>query len=104
MHKSGGALGVQRLNSGKVLIQSQPKKAPHEHMAQPLVGPLWSQASGQRDTILGCQYAAKEVDFARFSGGISMHVLHLQSRRLILATVVCLACQLFVTASDEPTL
>ena len=29
---------------------------------------------------------------------------HLQLRRLILATVVCLICRLFVTASDEPTL
>src|SRR2546426_618874 len=33
-----------------------------------------------------------------------MHVLHLQSRCLILATVVCLACRIFVVASDEPTL
>jgi hypothetical protein len=33
-----------------------------------------------------------------------MHVLHLQSRWLILATVVCLACPLFVVASDDPTL
>jgi hypothetical protein len=33
-----------------------------------------------------------------------MHVFHLQSRGLILATVVCLACRLFVVASDEPTL
>jgi hypothetical protein len=33
-----------------------------------------------------------------------MHVPHLQSRCLILATAVYLACTLFVTASDEPTL
>jgi hypothetical protein len=33
-----------------------------------------------------------------------MHVLHLQWRRLILATVVCLSCRLFVIAADEPTL
>src|SRR6266849_5377708 len=33
-----------------------------------------------------------------------MHILHLSWRRLILATVVCLACARFVTASDEPTL
>ncbi len=33
-----------------------------------------------------------------------MHILHLSWRRLILATVVCLACTHFVTASDEPTL
>src|SRR6266849_644310 len=33
-----------------------------------------------------------------------MHVLHLQSRCLIFATVVCLACRIFVVASDEPTL
>jgi len=33
-----------------------------------------------------------------------MRVLHLQSRCLILATVVCLACRLFVVASDESTL
>src|ERR1700680_2452903 len=33
-----------------------------------------------------------------------MYVLDLRWRRLILATVVCLACHLFVVASDEPTL
>jgi hypothetical protein len=33
-----------------------------------------------------------------------MYVLPLRWRRLILATVVCLTCRLFVTASDEPTL
>ena len=33
-----------------------------------------------------------------------MHVLHLQWRRLILATVVCLTCRFFVVAEDEPTL
>jgi hypothetical protein len=33
-----------------------------------------------------------------------MHILHLSWRRLILATVVCLTCARFVTASDEPTL
>jgi hypothetical protein len=33
-----------------------------------------------------------------------MHILHLPSRCQILATVMCLACRLFVVASDEPTL
>ena len=33
-----------------------------------------------------------------------MYVLDLRWRRLILATVVCLTCTHFVTASDEPTL
>ena len=33
-----------------------------------------------------------------------MYVLPLRWRRLILATMVCLTCRLFVTASDEPTL
>jgi hypothetical protein len=33
-----------------------------------------------------------------------MPLLRLRWRRLILATVVCLACRLFVVASDEPTL
>ena len=33
-----------------------------------------------------------------------MHVLALRWRRLILATVVCLTCPHFVTASDEPNL
>lgn len=33
-----------------------------------------------------------------------MHVLHQPWGRLIVAVVVCLTCQLFVTASDEPTL
>jgi hypothetical protein len=33
-----------------------------------------------------------------------MYVLPLRWRRLILATVVCLTCRLFVTASDEPAL
>ena len=33
-----------------------------------------------------------------------MCILPLRWRRLILATVVCLTCTRFVTASDEPTL
>src|SRR5713226_7133242 len=33
-----------------------------------------------------------------------MYVLDLRWRRLILATVACLTCARFVTASDEPTL
>jgi hypothetical protein len=33
-----------------------------------------------------------------------MHVLALRWRKLILATVVCLTCTRFVTASEEPTL
>jgi hypothetical protein len=33
-----------------------------------------------------------------------MYILPLRCRRLILATVVCLTCTRFVTASDEPTL
>jgi hypothetical protein len=33
-----------------------------------------------------------------------MYLLPLRWRRLILATVVCLTCTRFVTASDEPTL
>ena len=33
-----------------------------------------------------------------------MKPLLLRSRRLILAAVACLACQLFAVASDEPTL
>jgi len=33
-----------------------------------------------------------------------MYILPLRWRRLILATVVCLTCTRFVTASDEPTL
>jgi hypothetical protein len=33
-----------------------------------------------------------------------MYILPLRWRRLILATVVCLTCNRFVTASDEPTL
>ena len=36
--------------------------------------------------------------------GIPMYVLDLRWRRLILATVVCLTCTRWVTASDEPTL
>jgi hypothetical protein len=33
-----------------------------------------------------------------------MHLVDLRWRRLILATVVCLTCRLFVVAADEPTL
>ena len=33
-----------------------------------------------------------------------MYILDLRRRRLFLATVVCLTCTHFVTASDEPTL
>src|ERR1700747_196878 len=33
-----------------------------------------------------------------------MNPLHLHRRALILAAVVCLTCQLFVVAADEPTL
>src|SRR5713226_528873 len=41
---------------------------------------------------------------AQFGEGTPMHVLHLQLRRLILVTVLCVTCSRFVTASDEPTL
>ena len=47
----------------------------------------------------------KGVDFRRFSRGVSsMNALRLRWRGLILTVVACLACRLFVVASDEPTL
>ena len=54
---------------------------------------------------MGCPPGHKGVHFRRFSGGVSsMNVLRLRWRGLILAVVACLACRVFVVASDEPTL
>jgi hypothetical protein len=56
------------------------------------------------DTILGCAFRRKEVEYPQLCRGSSMNPLYLRWRKLILAAVVCLTCGLFAVAADEPTL
>jgi hypothetical protein len=46
----------------------------------------------------------QEIGSHKFMGGTAMRPLHVQKRRLILATVVCLTCAHFAAASGDPTL
>jgi hypothetical protein len=56
------------------------------------------------DNILGYPLRRKAVQSYQFCRGLSMNPFHLRCRQLILAAVLCLACQRFVVAADEPTL
>ena len=51
-----------------------------------------------------CPKRRKRVESTTIHYVRPMSSLHLRSRRLIFAAVVCLTCQLFAVASDEPTL
>src|SRR6266571_1965759 len=67
-------------------------------------GPSWFRACADDSSFFICTLRRKGVESQLLCGGSSMNPLHLRWRELILAAVVCLTCQLFAVAADEPTL